>query len=208
MIEFQNISLGFDNRIIVKDFSAKIACGEHVALMGESGAGKSTLMGALMGLSSPLSGVIVVEGVEISSRNIQEVRRRIAWVPQEVQLPYEFVTETIAAPFELKVNQHLKFDKEKLYSLFDNLLLDRSIYHRRMNEISGGERQRLMLVLAVLLEKKIMLLDEPTSAIDPQNRIKLVEFLRSQSTTMLAVTHDTAFAASCDQLINLKKLKG
>ncbi|MEG1903712.1 MAG: ATP-binding cassette domain-containing protein, partial [Bacteroidales bacterium] len=81
------------------------------------------------------------------------------------------------------------------------------LYKRRMQDISGGERQRLMIAIALLLNKKILLLDEPTSAIDPQTREKMTEFLQSLDVTMLSVTHDLQFASSCHRIINISKLR-
>ena len=75
-----------------------------------------------------------------------------------------------------------------------------------MREISGGERQRLMICLAVLLNKKILLLDEPTSAVDSITREKMIDFLRSLDVTLLAVTHDDVFASSCDRIIRINKI--
>lgn len=207
MIHFQKVSFSFDGKKIIEDFTDVISSGEHVCLMGESGAGKSTLLNSLMGLTEPSEGRIFVDELPVNAQHIQQVRSKIAWVPQEIHLPYEFVYETVDAPFQLKVNQALHFDLQLMYRLFDRLGLEKSLYKRRMQEISGGERQRLMIAIALLLDKKILLLDEPTSAIDPQTREKMIAFLKSLDITLLAVTHDLQFAASCHRIINISKLK-
>lgn len=207
MIHFQNVSFSFDGKTIIENFSDTVSSGEHVCLMGESGAGKSTLLNSLMGLTEPCKGQIIVDNLPVNAHHIQQVRSKIAWVPQEIHLPYEFVSETVEAPFQLKVNHSLRFDEEKMYQIFDQVGLERSIYKRRMHEISGGERQRLMIAIALLLNKKILLLDEPTSAVDPQTREKMIDFLKSLDVTMLSVTHDLQFAASCHRTINISKLR-
>lgn len=207
MIEFQKVSFSFDGKKIIEEFTEKISSGEHVCLMGESGAGKSTLLNSLMGLTVPSSGSIRVDGIPLSSHTIQSVRSKIAWVPQEIHLPYDSVRETVLAPFELKVNHAILLDEKRMFALFEELGLESSIYDRRMLEISGGERQRLMIALAVLLNKKILLLDEPTSAIDPQTREKMIAFLKALDVTLLSVTHDLQFAGSCHRTINISKLR-
>ncbi|MEG1586882.1 MAG: ATP-binding cassette domain-containing protein, partial [Bacteroidales bacterium] len=159
------------------------------------------------GLTIPDEGVILIDGQPVNHHTIQQVRSKIAWVPQEIHLPYELVCETVMAPFELKVNQALRLDEARMYKLFHELGLDNTLYQRRMQEISGGERQRLMIALAVLLNKKILLLDEPTSAIDPQTREKMIAFLQSLDVTLLSVTHDLQFAESCHRTISISKLR-
>ena len=207
MIEYQDVGFSFDGKKIIEHFSERIHPGEHVCLMGESGAGKSTLLNSLMGLTVPCSGQIVVDGVVVSPHTIQSIRSTIAWVPQEVHLPYEFVRETVSALYELKVNRGASLDENQMFMLFNELGLEHSLYNRRMNEISGGERQRLMLVLAVLLNKKILLLDEPTSAIDSQTRSRIIDFLQKLDVTLLSVTHDMSFASSCHRVIRISKIR-
>lgn len=207
MIEFHKVSFAFDEKKIIESFSEHIKLGEHVCLMGESGAGKTTLLNSLMGLTLPTEGKIKVENIAINYHTIQQIRSKIAWVPQEIHLPYDTVSEAIHAPFELKVNHSIRFDQKRMIDLFLELGLEKEVYSRRMQEISGGERQRLMIALAVLLNKKVLLLDEPTSAIDPHTREKMISFLRSLNVTLLAVTHDLQFASSCDRTIYLSKIR-
>lgn len=207
MITFEEVSFEFDGKKVVSGFSEEINPGEHVALMGESGSGKSTLMKALMGLNRLSAGTIRVNGISLDAHSIQKIRNLIAWVPQEVQLPYEYVREAMEMPFSFRVNHQKRFDEQKMFSLFDRLGLEKGVYDRRMQEISGGERQRLMLVLAVLLDKKILLLDEPTSAVDPQTREKMIAFLKELPVTLLAVTHDSKFAEACSRTLFIQKLR-
>ena len=207
MIEFNNVCFGFDGKTVIVGLSDRIRPGEHVAMMGESGAGKTTLLNSVMGLLSPESGFIAVGGQVMDCHSVFKIRQKIAWVPQEVQLPYATVEEALLHPYRLRVNHAKRFDKQKLDSYFEAVGLDRSIFSRRMFELSGGERQRLMLVSAVLLEKDILLLDEPTSALDSATREKVIQFLRKQQVTLLSVTHDTRFADSCDRIIVLTKIQ-
>ena len=207
MIKFKNVSFVFDDKTIVSGYSEHIKESEHVCLMGESGAGKSTIMKSIMGLIQPDGGKITVCGKEVTHADILSIRSHIAWVPQEVHLPYEFVKEALEAPFVLKVNQSRRFDKDQMFQLFETLSLDKSIYERRMQDISGGERQRLMIALAVMLDKKILLLDEPTSAIDSETREKMIAFLKTINITLFAISHDMPFALTCDRIIRLNKIR-
>ncbi|MDO5570397.1 MAG: ATP-binding cassette domain-containing protein [Bacteroidales bacterium] len=207
MIIFNNISFCFDGRTIIDNFSEKIATNEKVCLMGESGAGKSTIMQGIMGLRHPVSGEIIVDNLTLAPATVQLIRNRIAWVPQEINLPYDSVENCAKSLFALKVNSDKFFDKNRMFEYFDNVALERNIFNKKMNELSGGERQRLMIVFALLLEKKILLLDEPTSALDSSARSMLIEFLKSLEITMLAISHDENFASSCGRIINIEKIR-
>ncbi len=206
MIEFDNVSFAYNEKLLMEGFNNRVMKGEHIAIIGESGAGKSTLLCSLMGLVTPKNGVIRVEGKVLDHNSIHSIRGCIAWVPQEIQLPYDTVKEALLSPYSLKVNQGKKFDEQKMNDCFDKISLCRSVFAKKMSELSGGERQRLMIVSSILLEKKILLLDEPTSALDPDTKRKLINFLRSLDVTLLAVTHDMELAEICDRKVVLNKL--
>ena len=207
MIQYKGISFVFSGKKIIDNFDCHILPGEHCALVGESGSGKSTLIGALMGLILPDEGNIYIDGIELNPSSIQHLRSYIAWVPQEVQLPYETVRETVMAPFSLKVNHRRRFDEKRFISLLSELGLDgEEILAKGMRQISGGEKQRVMIALAVLLDKKILLLDEPTSALDFYSKERMTAFLKKLNVTMLSATHDGTFAQNCDKIIRLEKI--
>ena len=205
-IKIENVSFAFGEKTIIKDFSAQIKSGEHICLMGESGAGKTTLLNSIVGLTSPMSGTIKVFGLELNRLNIKQIRSSIAWLPQEINFPYEFANEVIENIFSLKVNKHLVFDKNKMFNFFAKVGLEKEIYEQQFQKLSGGERQRFMLVVSLLLEKKVLLLDEPTSALDGSTRDKLLDFLKTlTNTTILAISHDEQVAKSFDKIIVLNK---
>ena len=206
MIKYKNISFVFSGKTILEDFNCEIKEGEHCAIVGESGSGKSTLLKSIMGLALPDHGTIYVDGKEITPATIQSIRNITAWVPQEVQLPYETVRETVLTPFSLKINHCLEFEEPKFISLLNQLGLDgKLILEKGMREISGGEKQRVMIALAVLLNKKILLLDEPTSAVDVFTKEKIIQFLKAIRATVIMVTHDDKLASSCDHIVRLIK---
>ena len=102
MIIFKDINFSFNNKVVINNFSQRIENQEKVCLIGESGAGKSTLLQSLMGIKIPDSGNIIVDDLEINYSNIQSIRNKTAWVPQEIHLPYKNVEECSKALFSLK----------------------------------------------------------------------------------------------------------
>lgn len=163
MIEFDNITFIYDNKPLMQHFSCCISSGEKVVLYGPSGHGKSTLLASVAGFVLPDEGSIRINGKILDSVAIQQIRRITAWLPQEFTLPFETVEELIAAPFRLKINQPSRPTRETILNHFARLGLEPELYEKRSIEISGGQRQRIMLMITALLNKKIVLLDEPTS---------------------------------------------
>lgn len=206
-IKFEAVSFEFDGKRVVDSFDELVEGGEHLALMGESGAGKSTILNSVVGLTTPSSGRVLVAGMEVNALNISLVREVVAWIPQELTLPYGTVEEVLTAPYTFRVNKHLSYSKRSALALFERVGMDHSLYNKRLDMLSGGEKQRLILISALLLNKRILLLDEPTSALDPLSRDRLLSFLKSlEGTTLLAITHDAEFAASMDRVVELEKL--
>jgi putative ABC transport system ATP-binding protein len=205
-ITFSNVNFTFGERCVVKDFTESIATGEHVSFMGESGAGKSTLLNSIIGLTYPTSGEVKVTGLAVNAANIRKIRRLVAWLPQDANLPYQTVIEMLKAPYEFAVNSHLQFNEDAYSALLEKIGLDSEIMDKDLTTVSGGEKQRLMIVSAMMLNRKILLLDEPTSALDSLNRDKLTSLIESLSdTTILAITHDAEFAKTTDRIITLEK---
>ena len=184
----------------------KLERGETACIVGQSGCGKTSLLNAIMGFVPLKEGVIGVGGIVLDKLTIDIVRRQIAWIPQELALPFEWVKEMVALPFGLKVNRSVPFSEERLFAYFDELGLEHELYTKRVNEVSGGQRQRIMLAVAAMLNKPLIIIDEPTSALDADSTGRVLSFFRRQAekgTAVLAVSHDKDFASGCHYLIEL-----
>lgn len=206
-IEIKEVTFEFSGKRVIDRLTAEVKVGEHVALVGESGAGKSTLLNSLVGLVRPVSGSLCVLGKEVIPENIREIRKRVGWLPQEVQLPYATVLEMLETPYHFKMNKDRKFDRKLYEQALVRMGLPSSIMDKALHKTSGGERQRLLIVSALLQGREILLMDEPTSALDHENRDRFIEYLRElKGTTILAITHDPDFAESMDRKIVMKRL--
>ena len=204
MLHINNACIAFGTEVLFSGFEMKLEKGETACIVGQSGCGKTSLLNAVMGFVPLYEGTIKVGGTLLDKSTIDLVRRQIAWIPQELALPFEWVKEMVSLPFELKVNRSVPFSEERL--CFDELGLEHELYFKRVNEVSGGQRQRIMLAVAALLNKPLIVIDEPTSALDTGSTDKVLAFFRRQAekgAAVLAVSHDKDFASGCHYLIEL-----
>lgn len=206
MLHINNACIAFGTEVLFSGFEMKLEKGETACIVGQSGCGKTSLLNAVMGFVPLYEGTIKVGGTLLDKSTIDLVRRQIAWIPQELALPFEWVKEMVSLPFELKVNRSVPFSEERLFMCFDELGLEHELYFKRINEVSGGQRQRIMLAVAALLNKPLIVIDEPTSALDTGSTDKVLAFFRRQAekgAAVLAVSHDKDFASGCHYLIEL-----
>lgn len=206
MLHINNACIAFGTEVLFSGFEMKLEKGETACIVGQSGCGKTSLLNAVMGFVPLYEGTIKVGGTLLDKSTIDLVRRQIAWIPQELALPFEWVKEMVSLPFELKVNRSVPFSEERLFMCFDELRLEHELYFKRVNEVSGGQRQRIMLAVAALLNKPLIVIDEPTSALDTGSTDKVLAFFRRQAekgAAVLAVSHDKDFASGCHYLIEL-----
>lgn len=206
MLHINNACIAFGTEVLFPGFEMKLEKGETACIVGQSGCGKTSLLNAVMGFVPLYEGTIKVGGTLLDKSTIDLVRRQIAWIPQELALPFEWVKEMVSLPFELKVNRSVPFSEERLFMCFDELGLEHELYFKRVNEVSGGQRQRIMLAVAALLNKPLIVIDEPTSALDTGSTDKVLAFFRRQAekgAAVLAVSHDKDFASGCHYLIEL-----
>ena len=206
MLHINNACIAFGTEVLFSGFEMKLEKGETACIVGQSGCGKTSLLNAVMGFVPLYEGTIKVGGTLLDKSTIDLVRRQIAWIPQELALPLEWVKEMVSLPFELKVNRSVPFSEERLFMCFDELGLEHELYFKRVNEVSGGQRQSIMLAVAALLNKPLIVIDEPTSALDTGSTDKVLAFFRRQAekgAAVLAVSHDKDFASGCHYLIEL-----
>ena len=206
MLHINNACIAFGTEVLFSGFEMKLEKGETACIVGQSGCGKTSLLNAVMGFVPLYEGTIKVGGTLLDKSTIDLVRRQIAWIPQELALPFEWVKEMVSLPFEPKVNRSVPFSEERLFMCFDELGLEHELYFKRVNEVSGGQRQRIMLAVAALLNKPLIVIDEPTSALDTGSTDKVLAFFRRQAekgAAVLAVSHDKDFASGCHYLIEL-----
>ncbi|HFK1546951.1 ABC transporter ATP-binding protein [Bacillus albus] len=211
MIQFNQVSKSYeDGTKAVDSLHLEIKKGEFFVLIGPSGCGKTTTMKMINRLIETTEGSILIDGKDIKQYNINELRWDIGYVLQQIALfPHMTIAENIAVVPEMR-----KWSKEKTKARVDELLqmvgLDPDVYRDRMpDELSGGQKQRVGVVRALAANPKIVLMDEPFSALDPLSREQLqkdiVQLQKKIQKTIVFVTHDMQEALSLGDRICIMK---
>ena len=192
----RDLSVSFPPRRVLQGVSLRVGAGEVMCIGGESGCGKSTLLRAILGLVAAGEGEVRVGGVRLSSEGVGQLRRLTAYVPQELALPCDSVEEMVLLPFSLKANRALRPSREVLLAEWERLGLGADLLGKRAAEVSGGQRQRMMLATAGLLHKPLLIADEPTSALDREGADRVVSYFhhiaQRQGTAVLVASHHPA----------------
>jgi phospholipid/cholesterol/gamma-HCH transport system ATP-binding protein len=194
-IEFENVSIAFDEKVVLSEVSFRLAHGETKAIFGVAGSGKSTLLKLAIGLLPPDSGRIYVLGEEVtamSERELFELRRRVGIVFQESALfdslkvyenvAFRLIEEGVRGEeIERRVREVLRFvELENTYDMFPS-------------ELSGGMRRRVAIARAIVTEPQVLLYDSPTGGLDPVTSNTIIELIMKQrdvyKTSALLVTH-------------------
>ena len=210
MLEISGIGKRFGGRSVLHGVSLRVAAGEYVAVIGESGIGKSTLLNVIAGLEPADTGEVVFSGTPISNLD-DDARTRLrrdqfGFVFQAFHvLPHLTVAQNVGLPLLLRGIRTSEIRERSLRSLSDVGLADRQ--HSMPRELSGGELQRVAIARALVGEPKLVLADEPTGNLDPENARQVLALLRDQvkahGAAGILVTHSEAAAATCDRRYRL-----
>jgi ATP-binding cassette subfamily C protein LapB len=207
-IEFRDVVFNYPGQELpsLNGVSFRIKAGEHVAIIGRVGSGKTTLEKLILGLYRPISGSVLVDGVDVRQIDPAELRRHIGYVPQDPVLFFGSLRENIA------LSRNYVDDSEVLHAATIAGLTDFVNAHpqgfdmlvsERGDSLSGGQRQSVSIARAVIHDPPVLLLDEPTASMDhtTEEEIKRNLGVFGQSKTMLIVTHRTPLLALTDRII-------
>lgn len=206
MLTVHDISIRFGEERVLDNFSCEVSRGDFVCITGVSGCGKSSLLKALIGLVSIKKGKIKIDGCKLNEKSCNIVRRNTIYLPQELSFPSETINEFVVHVCKIGKVKDVQNATKELYKNLSLLGLEKEILDKHLSEVSGGQRQRLMLATLALLDRELWLLDEPTAALDEASRDLVINFLlakQKEGKTIVAVSHDARFASHCSTLIRL-----
>ena len=215
MLEAREVSVKYDDRLVVANLSLALKPGEITAIIGPNGAGKSTLLRALNGQVVYSSGAILLDGQPLERLSRRATSRRIAVVAQEAELrfPVTVIEFVLGGRFAWATNAGWGWETERDLQVAGAVLHETELSElsdRLMNELSGGERQRALTARALATEAPILLLDEPTANLDLSHQATLVKLVRNRcdaaEAAALVVTHDINLAAQfADNILLMKQ---
>jgi ABC-type Fe3+/spermidine/putrescine transport system ATPase subunit len=210
-LQFDRIQFTYPGgkQIAIDDVNIDVKPGELVVLVGPSGCGKSTLLRIAAGLIIPSSGSLIIDGED--ALKLPPEKRGIGWVPQSYAL-FEHLNIAENVGFGLKMQKVPKAEREQQVAEMMKLCRIEEMAKRSVRALSGGQRQRVAIARALAVRPRVLLLDEPLAALDPQLRIAiradLEELLRESGVTTLFVTHDQSEAiAIADKVVVLRNGK-
>lgn len=195
MIQFKYVTKQYDEKVVLKDLNYTINKGEFFVIVGSSGSGKTTSLKLINRLIEPTKGKVLVNGEDVQTINSRDLRLATGYVLQSGALfPNLTIGENVALIPEMKKWSKEKI-KEKAYRLLTQVgLKGEEYYHRYPRELSGGEKQRVGIVRALIANPDILLMDEPFSALDPIIRQQLQQLTQQlhekMKITTVFVTHD------------------
>lgn len=210
MIEYRNVRKIFDEGThAVEDFSLTIESRTTTVFVGSSGCGKTTLLRMVNRMVDPSAGSVLIDDVDVATKNPVELRRSIGYVMQHAGLlPHRTVLDNIAAPLVLD-GMKRRQAREHAKKMLPTVGLDAEVTHKYPIQLSGGQQQRVGVARGLVADPNIMLMDEPFGAVDPivreELQRELMRLQRELDTTVVFVTHDIdeAFALG-DQVVILR----
>ena len=191
----QDLCVGYDGKAVLQDLSFAVFSGDYLCIVGENGSGKSTLMKTILGLQQPVRGrILTLDGLR---------KNEIGYLPQQTQVQKDFpasVREIVLSGCQGRCSSHPFYNKEEKQLAADAMekMQIAQLAKRCYRELSGGQQQRVLLARALCATRKMLLLDEPVSGLDPKvtaEMYALIEKLnREDGITVIMISHDIAAA--------------
>ncbi len=210
-LDFLDVRFSYGSCQVLHGVSAQVSRGKITALFGPNGSGKTTLLKCLAGLARPASGIILAEGTNIFSVGAKRVSKLVSYVPQEHAVSFGFTVEEVIlmgrTPYLGGLASPSAADYAAAQQAVEAVHLQ-DIAHKPYTELSGGQRQLVLIARALSQATPIMIMDEPTSALDFRNQLLVweqLQALRDQGKTILVCTHDPNHVMwFCDDVLVLQ----
>lgn len=209
MIEVKSISFSYGKTPILSDVSFCAEAGECVGILGNNGAGKSTLITCISGINRPASGEVCIDGRLVREMSRNTLAGSVAYVAQRSEMSHATVFDCVLLGRKPYIRWGASQEDLDLCAEMIQRVGLEALQLRSVDELSGGELQKVMLARALVQQPKVLLLDEPTSNLDPKNQYEMMALVRQiakeKGITVLIVIHDLNLALRyCDRFFFLK----
>jgi iron complex transport system ATP-binding protein len=211
-IEARGITVGFNGTPVLRDVDLALRSGEMLGLIGSNGSGKTTLLRVLANLRSPQSGSVRYGGLSARDVGAQELARRLAYLVQGGTVHWSMRVETLVALGRLPHRRPFQGPSAEDRKAIERALAATDLValrNRTVDQVSGGERMRVLLARTLAVEAETLLADEPTAALDPLHQLHVMEMLRQTTRggrNVIVVLHDLSLAMRyCDRLVLLAR---
>jgi len=189
-INYKDVTVSFQDRILYSNFNLPLHQGDKVLISGKSGTGKTTLLKLLLGFAKPEKGTILFNKQNVDEKVVWNVRRQTTYVTQNLDIGSGPVSSLIYDILSFKANA-VSTEVEKSRWL-DFLELKKDVLTSDFEDLSGGEKQRVVILVSLLLGRDIFLLDEPTAYLDKGLKQKVADFfIQNPKFTVIVISHDT-----------------
>lgn len=210
IIRMEDVSVsvndGLRDKLIFSGLDLSIRKGEKILIRGRSGIGKTTVFRLILGFTRPSSGGIYFQGKPADAELFWEVRKRATHISQDSDIGEGPVMALFEEVFSYSAN-HGKFDHDALDILLTEFSLEREVLSKKFENLSGGEKQRISIILSLMTKKDIFLLDEITSDLDSALKVKVVDyFLSDPEWTVLAISHDPEWERKGVKIIDFENI--
>jgi iron complex transport system ATP-binding protein len=212
-LELEKVACGYGGPPVVRDINIRAEGGEFVGIVGPNGSGKTTILRCISGVIPVERGRILVDGRALQEMDTMEIARNIAVVPQDHHIGFEFPVHDIVLMGRYPHIARFRFENKNDYKKTESVMKNTGVYslrERAATELSGGEKQRVIIARALAQEPRILLMDEPTSHLDISHQLEVLDLVknlvRDHGLMVVGVFHDFFMATRyCDRLIMLHK---
>lgn len=205
VIRYENAGIHFGSKKVLSNFSLCIPKGKKILMKGKSGTGKSTLLKIILGFGKLSEGSVYYMGRPLSPQVAWQVRKDVAYVSQDMDLGEGPVRDLLDEVRSYHSNRE-RVNPEKLHILMRELELEKDMLDKNFENLSGGEKQRIGILISLLLEREIFLLDEATSALDSELKKRVVDyFLKHKDWTLFVVSHDREWERDGVKIVDIGK---
>ena len=205
MLELKNIGFSINEKIILHNITCTVNEGKFIGIIGPNGSGKSTMLKVIYRHLKQTEGIVTLHEQEIWQTPQKKLAQQMAVVSQETPLLFDFTVKDLVLMGRTPYKKWMSADKRQDFQIVEESMALADVAHlanRTLQQLSGGEKKRVMLARALAQKANILVLDEPTNHLDIEHQLQMMDLVKDLPITILAALHDLNLAAAyCDELL-------